>query len=223
MILAVAVALLAVTSQLSLLANSAVAGWIGSFPLQESPDLMASIASINYNAGTDAFTVTGTPLAFDLPSTPPPPDYPVIDGPKAYSISAVIDNLGNVVSGVLTVTGKIPALGANSGLLLQGTLEAFGFDDAPFPGLGVFQLSFGNLTGDLASFFSTNMAYALVSTYDFNSGYTGSFASDFHFDITSQVDSWGIPTPEPSSATLLTIAAIGLFSVRRRYRRLAQS
>ena len=220
--LAVAVAGLAVTSQLTMLADSAVAGWVGSFPSQEAPDLLASVSTINYNAATDTFSVLGAPISFDLPNNPPPPEYPVIDGPKAYSISAVIDNLGNFVSGTLSVTGKIPAAGANSGLLLQGTLEAFGFDDNPFPNLGIFQLVFGNLTGDLAPFYGTNKAFVLISSYHPASGYTGSFDSNFSFLRTSQIDSWGIPVPEPSSATLLAIAAVGLFQVRRRQAKVAR-
>jgi hypothetical protein len=218
----VAVAGLAAASQLATLTNSAQAGWLGSFPSQEAPDLFASVSSIAYNAATDTFAVTGTPISFDLPNNPPPPEYPVIDGPKSYTISAVIDSLGNFVSGTLSVTGKIPAAGANSGLLLQGTLEAFGFDDNPFPNLGVFQLVFGNLSGDLAPHYSTNKAYVLISTYHPASGYTGSFENSFTFVGTSQIDSWGIPVPEPTSATLFIMAGFGLSQIYRRRARAAR-
>jgi hypothetical protein len=214
-------AIIAGSALVSLTAN-ANAAWIGGFPGQQAPDLFGSITSINYDAGSDAFTVTGIPVSFDKAGTIVSPDYPSIDAPLSYSITAAIDSLGNPGLGTLTIAGKIPAAGANSGLLLQGNLEDFGFDDTAMPGLGVFQMVFNNLTGDLASYYTTGKAYVLLSSnLDASSGYSGSFASSFLFAMTTQADTFGIPgnmVPEPSSIHLLGFAAIGLLVRRFRKR-----
>lgn len=184
-------------------------------------DMFSSVASINYNAGTDIFTVTGSPINYYAPDATNHSDFEAVPVPL-LSIVAEIDAAGNIGAGggTLSIQGKITSLGTVNPVLLAGTLEQVGFQQA-VAGAGLFQLVFGSLTGELASDYESGKAYVRLNAFDGSTAFDGDFSSSFSFEgrLLSS-DTIGVPAPEPGAATLLLIAVAGVGAVRARTRRM---
>jgi hypothetical protein len=146
----------------------------------QTPDALVDSIDITYDAGTDAFAATGFALSIDSLN---------LDAPGSFSLFAVIDDLGVLSSGSLSVFGTQGAL--NSGTLLTGGLTNFGFSgDA----LGiVFEFTFDPNGGDLLSAYAGRSGGIVMST-SLNS-FSG-FGSSFDNLIIS------IPEPEAELLTL---------------------
>ena len=133
-----------------------------------------------YNAGTDTFTVTATPVfeAFGAPI-----GTKAIATPRALTINIQVDRTGALVGGVagndLTLTGRIDTNGDGvyeySGVLLTGEVLAFGSQNVSTT--DVYGFRFSVTGGALQSLYGTNDAGIRLTSA--TSTFTGSFATSF--------------------------------------------
>lgn len=169
----------------------------------QTPDVLLSTIDITYDSVFDAFDATGFALSIDGLN---------LDAPGTFSLSAVIDDLGVLSSGVLSIQGTQGGL--NSGILLTGTLNNFGFfGDA----LGmVFEFTFDVTGGDLLSAYSGRSGGIIMSSA-LNS-FSG-FGSNFDNLIIGIPGTGGgiadiAPVPEPGTG-LLIMTGLALLASRR--------
>jgi hypothetical protein len=199
------------------------AGLIPGFPLAPTyPDMYSKITSIVYNAGSDTFSVTGVPQNLILPDLSEYNDFLPVPGPT-FSITANITSAGAIGGGggTLTITGTSPSLGNINPLLLSGTLEQFGFSQ-PNPNSGRFEFIFGSLSGVIAPYYATGKAHLLLTAVDVNTAFDGTFTNPEGFSFGGarlNVDTFGVPVPEPAGATLIGLALAALLAVGRAKRR----
>ena len=188
-----------------------------------TPDITAASVNVNYVAATSMFTATGFSSAYDLDGISPP-DFSISAGgvpSQQFLISMTVNNAtGALVSGTVAVNGTIPALGANSGSLLTGTLTNFGFMNPP--GGTLFEFLFNVTGGDLLPAFGPLHTGGIILNATQNGGtpFTGVFTSNF-FNTASTAPALGTAdaffVPEPGSLSLLTIS--GFAAVGARWRR----
>lgn len=182
--------------------------------VQQPPDITSQFILVNYASGV--FDALGTPTAFDIDGVAPP-DYS-INSPKSFHLQASINSgTGALISGTLSITGKIPALSANSGTLLTGNLTAFGFQNS---GGDIFEFKFQPTGGDLASYFGTLGGVILdAAGSNFNGSFTSSFTNDpnkLGFGV-GGADTFAVP--EASSICLVLASGVlsaGLIRLRKR-------
>ncbi|HTQ39236.1 MAG TPA: SdrD B-like domain-containing protein [Pirellulales bacterium] len=95
-----------------------------SFPIVQ----FDSTGVVDYNASTNVFSMTGSPLSFKSSASSP---IQPITSPRNVSIQIDVDNSGKLINdGQLvdfTVTGNIPANPSLSGTLLTGKIIEFGY------------------------------------------------------------------------------------------------
>ena len=203
---------------------------------QSAPDLSASqFLQYSYDSTTDLFEISSSSIA--VPNAPmsnysAAPGDPINNevGFVDFSLSATIDEFGNLSSGtfsITNITGFFPYLGAADGeVLLAGTLNDFGYE---FIGSGnaIFEFTgesnFGPSGGKLVSNDGINPL-----TDDFLNAMVGiiyatpSEAIDFTTSFGSTQTSGTIDTffliPEPTSALVGACGLIGLATRRRRNR-----
>lgn len=188
---------------------------------RESPDLTSQPVTVAFDAGTGEFRVEGSIISgFDLDNVAPP-DYTMADfgGVMNYEISVFLDNLGNPLSGSLLVEGTLAAEGANSGTLLTGIISDFGFQDiGPFDPVSLFEFVFTTTGGDLRALYFPVQAQVILTAFDDNTTYNGTFTSDFSFlGQISQTDTFAPQVPEPAAGLLLLL---GMALSARRIRRM---
>ncbi|MBJ6723710.1 hypothetical protein [Geomesophilobacter sediminis] len=133
--------------------------------LQTTPNLVADFIDVNYVAASKSFTAQGYAEQITNGSTAPAT---IVNG--TFTITATIDNDGNVTSGTLTINGEVPSLSVAPGLLLNGTLQAHGLGEAGGP----IEFQFATTDGALASQFGPVLKVILTF-----SGYQGSMLQDF--------------------------------------------
>jgi len=126
----------------------------------------------------------------------------------SYSIFAEIDDAGNLLSGILDIGGTIDSLGYNSGTLLQGNLNAFGFGTNE-----TLEFTFDVMGGDAASIYD-----GLGGTIIADSGFAGDFSSDWGTDFGEAVSDTGVVSSVPEPSTYL-LMGLGLFMVAAAARR----
>jgi hypothetical protein len=165
----------------------------------QNPDLFAGTLTASYspssgNVGT--LTVNGWPTSFNITGSTAS-NAMVVDG--QYDLTAQINNqTGQLISGSLNIAGTIPSL-ASSGTLLTGQPSQFGF--MPPPGGDIFEFLVSVTGGDLASYFHGQIGIELTA---FNSGFNGSFTSNFSTPVCQAVsDTFFQPVPEPATGVLL--------------------
>lgn len=171
------------------------------------PDITSVFIGVNYDAGTNIFTANGFSSDLDLDGLAPP-DY-ALDAFGSYSVTATVDENGELLGGSITITGEITALGFNSGTLLTGIFvpgtDKFGFIDG---GGEIFELTFEVTGGDVATLYESGIGPKRGGTIinAVNSGFNGDLTQSFANDgFSGSSDTF--PIPEPAS---MTIALLGM-------------
>ena len=131
-----------------------------------------------------------------------------------FDLTAEIDDVGELVSGTLSITGTIASLGFESGTLLTGDLTDFGF---PTGGGSILEFTFDVTGGDLEAEYDGRSGGIIAG----GTGFGGSFDSDFDnlmmgIGGTGTGSSNTAPIPEPGTLALLSAALGGLAYVGRR-------
>ncbi|MBW2280453.1 MAG: hypothetical protein JRG82_06885 [Deltaproteobacteria bacterium] len=170
--------------------------------LTDDPDIAFFFVDVSYNAAGDVLSAMGFALTLEHPAGVVSN---IVGG--TLDIAASIDGLGNPGAGTLSIIGTVPTLGFNSGVLLTGTLQDFGFLPA---GGDPLEFLFNVVAGDAAGLYGgvgSSFGVILSGTL-----FPGTFGSDF-----DNSGSFGMgfgdvapPIPEPGSEILF---AAGLFLV----------
>jgi hypothetical protein len=168
--------------------------------LNDSPDIYTDFINFSYNASTKTFYATGSVNDYWDGVT----DYTVANG--TFTLSGVLDS-SNKAIGTIEIDGSLGTGTLGSGILLIGTLTDFGFGA---PG-GVLEFLFSTTGGDLASAFNS-VGGIILSGADWHDIAT----STLNTNRVAAADTGSVPVPEPSSAVLLLLGAIGAGMVRIR-------
>jgi len=149
-----------------------------------APDIGSSFITVDYNATGDSLIASG----FANVLTPPGSPAGNIAG-GTFDINATVNDAGIATAGTLTIGGTLAGLGFNSGTLLTATLSTFsaGADDP-------LEFVFNVTGGDAAVLMGSEVEVTLSQ-----SGYAGSFASDFTsgaFQALSSTVSTQVPDTE---------------------------
>ena len=197
--------------------------------IQGPPDIASFAISVSYDASARTLTAVGGPLQYGGPvqyvrSSSNPDGYPFTEDPRMFALSVFLsaDTHPHPLGGTLNIDGTInfsPDGGLVSGPLLIGEIEQFGFQDS---GGEMFQFVYRITGGTLASDFGGAGGLVGINLDAKNSQFSGSFAANFANSglgiENATVDTFIIPVPEPSSATillLLTAAAVAVVAFRR--------
>ena len=184
--------------------------------LQTNPDLFAGNLSVGLSVAfsNGVLTVTGDTSDYTLPNGSGPDNVTATTGgftPGTFSLSAVIKTNGLLQSGSITISGAIDDLSIPAGVLLQGTITAFGFQGNASPTGDEFDFLFNITGGSLAGAYGSVGGTLLHAG---NTTFNGSFLSGFTNDGTGVADTRAIP--EPSSVLLVVMSLLGLCGVVRR-------
>lgn len=185
------------------------------------PDLLSNSTGVySYNATTDLFSSTATPLTITF--TGLPGSHVAITGPKSYSVGFYVDSTGKFVSGIagddLVITGNIDADGDSiidySGDLIRGEVTNFGWLNTGTK-YDFFNFTFDFTGGALSSFYALHDFKGGNNMSSENSNFTGSFTTNFSGTIVKHDTA---PVPEPSSLLLLGsgLLSAALLRVRRK-------
>jgi len=166
-----------------------------------NPDIVSGFMDINYAAAGDTLTANGTALEMLIDDTPT--IEAIVGG--SFDLTAAIDDSGLLSGGSLTIGGSIAALGFNSGTLLTGTLNAFGFNPAGNP----LEFLFAVTGGDAAGLFGDTGGVILSDT-----GFGGSFDTDW--GSTYAIADTAPPIPIPAALWLFGSGLLALFGITRR-------
>lgn len=195
-----------VLTSMGIVAGSVVAAPLNIVPAN-SPDVFSSFIDVSYSAGSDTLNADGFAFTFDDDGVGAA--LPITGG--LFSLSATVDGSGAASGGSLTITGGIPGLGIAGGLLLSGSLTAFGF---PTDGSETLEFLFNVTGGALAGLYGSETAVILTS-----SGFGGSWASSW--DNTDGIPGTGSAVSDtapqiPAGPTGVILAGAGLLVIRRR-------
>jgi hypothetical protein len=200
------------------------------------PDIAADIngkVNYTYNSSTETgvFHVTNTPYLIAGGASSSAEFAVTVDstGVRQQVINVALDKGGNLVTSdanSYALYGTIQADGQTyTGLLLQGTPTAFGFQDLDGVGIqgsDVFDLNLSVTGGALKDYFGTE-AYIRV-TPELLSTFRGRFDENFSaVKATSNTRSYvapqPFPIPEPTTWLLFAATGLGLYRHRRRLAR----
>lgn len=129
--------------------------------------------------------------------------------------------VNGTVKGTLTISGKIPSLGATSGTLLVGEISQFGYKAPPISSCGageIFEFIFDAKGGDLMPRYYPRKICVVLDAGD--SGFSGGFKTSFanHF-FSGRSDTF---VPAPSTVVML-LSLIGGGLIRKGWRCLSRS
>lgn len=178
----------------------------------DQPDVTTSFMGVSFDSGTSTFTANGFAVTLDLDGIAPP-DHNITGG--TYALTAVVDDIGNA-SGTISIGGTVPALGFNSGTLLTGNIEAWGFVDG---GGEIFEFLFAVTGGDLVPLYpvgtQATRGGTVINAVDSN--FDGTFGSNFaNSGFSGSSDTF--PTPEPASIATMLIG-LGLLAAGNVWRK----
>jgi len=135
--------------------------------LLRSPDIVSGFIDVSYDSSTDLFDASG--FAFELNDDGIGIPEAIVGG--TFDLNASIDAFGVLGSGTITLGGRVPTLGFNTGTLLTGTVSDFGF-----PAIGdPLEFVFSVTGGDAAELFGPGRIGVILS----ESGFDGTFSSNF--------------------------------------------
>ena len=179
--------------------------------LEVAPDILSTFTSTSYDAGMQTFLADGfASQLFTNPTT-----YAITDS-GVFDLDATIDNLGNLVSGALTITGKVSDIMFNSGVLLTGNLTAVGYADDVMANGDTIEFLFTVSGGDAAMMFGGIGAVGGVILG--NTDYAGTWAMDFMSQAFQVLNDTGVPkqVSAPTTMLMLSLALVGLAGFARR-------
>src|SRR5262245_8252249 len=176
-----------------------------------------------FNAASNSFTITASPIAIIFP--PPYAQVPRLVTPtgspasEVVSVGAVISSTGSIISGVpgndLVIQGQVDADGNGSidfsGILLTGEILQFGFEDSG-TATDRFDYRFTFTGGALGSFFA-GQDIGMTETSE-HSTFVNDFGLDFGGGAKGTVGPIA-PLPEPSAVILMLVAGLPLIRRRR--------
>jgi len=185
------------------------------------PDIFSDSTGVyNYDAATDLFTSTATPLTITF--TGVFGDLINITGTRSYSVGFHVDAAGNFMSGIagddLVIKGDIDVNGDSiidyTGDLIRGEITNFGWLDSGSK-FDLFNYNFDFTGGALSSFYALHSNKGGDAMSSENSSFVGSFTTNFSG---TKVKHDTAPVPEPSSLLLLGsgLLSAALLRVRRK-------
>lgn len=172
--------------------------------LNPEPDTISSFMDVSYDASTEQFNATGFAAQLSYNSN----IYSIDSG--SFSLNAVIDELGAVTRSILEIDGTIAALGYNSGTLLEGSIIDFGYGTNE-----TLEFTFNVTGGDAAGIYA-GLGGIIIK----DSGFSGSFASNWGTDYSEAASDTGVVSavPEPSMYLLMGLGLITVMAAARRSR-----
>lgn len=174
--------------------------------LLPAPDIVSGFIDVTYDAGTDVFTASG--FALELDDDGVGASETIAGG--TFDLSASIDATGLLAGGTLAIGGTVAALGFNSGILLTGSVTAFGFPVAGGDPLEfLFSLTGGDAAGLYGGIGSTGGVLLSGGT-----GFTGDFTADFRGTGSAVADV--APIPLPAAVWLFGTGLLGLIGLGRK-------
>ena len=178
-----------------------------------SPTL-ESQSDLSYDADTDSLNVLVDTLVFALDVN----GGFVTDASGSFTLEAVIDSSGRLISGSFVASGTSPSLGFESGTLLTGVLTDFGFDEGTPPNNFVFfEFLFEVTGGDAAAGFGASGGLT-VEDLTFQA-FPGSFEASFNPSPgtpSNVADIFGLTVIPVPGAVWLFGSALGLLGWIRR-------
>lgn len=184
-----------------------------SAPTPPIADVDSFLVGVTYTPGNPmSLMVSGLPASFTMSDSV---HHTIVDG--IWNIMASVDTSGVASGGSLEILGTCPDVGANSGTLLVGTLDKFGYMDPP--GGELFEFVFKVTGGDLAPYYGAEADVQLHAT---GAGFDGTFDQGFSnivdygdFQLATGTADTFAPVPEPASAALVLLG-IAALRIRRR-------
>jgi hypothetical protein len=194
--------------------------------MSEYPDLYSSILTASFTlsgSGTDGvLAVNGSTSEYTTTALAAIPDFDDVydageDGPGSFTLTATVKTNGVLESGSFSISGQLVDDGTGDpvlpfGVLLQGTITAFGYQANTSPESEDFDIKYTVTGGALAGDYG-----ATAGTLLYGTSFGGSFTSNFNTDgdnFSSYSDTKAIP--EPSSILLVVTSLLGLCGVVRR-------
>lgn len=185
---------------------SVVSGTPLNLTLEPHPDIYSSFVSVSYDASTDEFAASSPVSSLNTGS-----GFPPLISPGNFSITATIDENGLASAGTLSVSGDVLSY---TGLLLEGTLTAFGFKATGGQPLEfLFTVAGGQaagLFGGVGSTIGTILHYALPPTL---------FGGDFSALFSADADTGRATVPDQATTIYLLGGSLLLLGMARRWNR----
>ncbi len=177
--------------------------------LNDFPDILSQFIAVSYTQSTDQLSAIG--FALEINDDGVGDAEGITNG--TFSLTAAIDNTGNLSGGSVEIGGTVPTLGFNSGTLLTGTLTDFGFPDA---GGDPLEFLFDVSGGDVAPLYGGLPGGIILAA-------TG-FGGDFNVDFANGTGVADVaPVPIPAAIWLFGSSLVGLMAVAARRKHIVGS
>ncbi|NND00238.1 MAG: hypothetical protein HKN85_08655 [Gammaproteobacteria bacterium] len=180
--------------------------------LAETPDIVSSFLSVNYDSIAQVLTVDGFATQLDLDGIAPGDMITDVVGgtnPGLFNLTATVDNAGVFQSGSFSIFGSV--LGAAPTTLISGILTAMGTD------VSTLEFLFGVTGGSYEATFGGIGAIGGIIISQLDDNLTADWTADFASSSFSvQADTAAMPAPEPGILFLQGLGLLMLIGLRRR-------